>query len=70
MRGFQDDLLGGTIIGLPPVLNFGRPELKKKVVAEAFAGKKMLCLAISEASTGSDVARLKTFARKTHDSKH
>lgn len=70
MRGFQDGFLAGTTIGLPPVLNFGRPELKKKVVAEAFSGKKILCLAISEAFAGSDVSGIKTFAKKTDDGKH
>jgi alkylation response protein AidB-like acyl-CoA dehydrogenase len=70
MRGFQDGLLAGTVIGLPPVLNFGNPELKKKVVDEVFSGKKLVCLAISEAFAGSDVSGLKTVARKTSDGKH
>lgn len=28
------------VIGLPPVLNFGKPELRDKIVPEIFAGKK------------------------------
>lgn len=36
----SDLFSGGTFIGLPPVLNFGRPELKAKVVPEVLAGKK------------------------------
>jgi alkylation response protein AidB-like acyl-CoA dehydrogenase len=55
------------VIGLPPVLNFGSEELKKKVVPEVFSGKKFICLAISEAFAGSDVAGLKTTAVKTED---
>lgn len=55
------------VIGLPPVLNFGSEELKKKVVPEVFAGKKFISLAISEAFAGSDVAGLKTTAVKTED---
>jgi alkylation response protein AidB-like acyl-CoA dehydrogenase len=69
-RGYGDGLISGTLIGLPPVLNFGRPELKKKVLAEAFSGKKLLCLAITEAFAGSDVSGLKTYAKKTGDGKH
>ena len=48
-------LLAGTVIGLPPVLNFGSPELQAKVVPEVLSGKKPICLAISEAFAGSDV---------------
>jgi alkylation response protein AidB-like acyl-CoA dehydrogenase len=55
------------VIGLPPVLNFGSEELKKRVVPDVFAGKKFICLAISEAFAGSDVAGLKTTAVKTED---
>jgi alkylation response protein AidB-like acyl-CoA dehydrogenase len=63
-------LLAGMVIGLPPVLNFGSEELKARVIPEVFAGKKFICLAISEAFAGSDVAGLKTTAEKTKDGKH
>ena len=63
-------LQAGAIIGLPPVLNFGSPELKSRVVPEVFSGKKFICLAISEAFAGSDVMGLKTTAKKTEDGKH
>ncbi|PAV16666.1 hypothetical protein PNOK_0828600 [Pyrrhoderma noxium] len=68
-RGYGDGLLGGKVIGLPPVLNFGRPELKAKVVPEVLSGKKFICLAISEAHAGSDVFGLQTTATKTEDGK-
>ena len=58
-RGYNDGSLGGMVIGLPPVLNFGSKELKEKVVPEIFSGKKFISLAISEAFAGSDVAGLK-----------
>jgi alkylation response protein AidB-like acyl-CoA dehydrogenase len=61
---------GGMVIGLPPVINFGRPELKAKIVPEVLSGKKFICLAISEAFAGSDVAGLKCTATKTPDGKH
>lgn len=62
-------MLGGTVIGLPPVLNFGSEELKAKVVPEVLSGKKLICLAISEAHAGSDVFGLMTTAKKTEDGK-
>jgi alkylation response protein AidB-like acyl-CoA dehydrogenase len=63
-------LQAGAIIGLPPVMNFGSPELKARVLPEVLSGKKFICLAISEAFAGSDVMGLKTTARKTEDGKH
>jgi hypothetical protein len=63
-------LQAGAIIGLPPVINFGRPEVKARVVPEVLSGKKFICLAISEAFAGSDVTGLKTTATKTEDGKH
>lgn len=50
--------------GLPPVLNFGKSAIRDKVVEEVFAGKKLICLAISEAFAGSDVAGLKCHAKR------
>jgi alkylation response protein AidB-like acyl-CoA dehydrogenase len=68
--GYQDSIGTGMVIGLPPVLNFARKEIKEKVVAEVLSGKKRICLAISEPSAGSDVAAIKTTAVKTPDGKH
>ncbi|KAF8348837.1 peroxisomal acyl-CoA-dehydrogenase [Amanita rubescens] len=72
LRGYGDciGLLGGKVIGLPPVLNFGSEELKAKVIPEVLDGKKFICLAISEAHAGSDVMGLQTTAVKTEDGKH
>ncbi|PPQ69162.1 hypothetical protein CVT26_003536 [Gymnopilus dilepis] len=69
LRGYGDGLLGGKVIGLPPVLNFGSEELKAKVVPEVLSGKKFICLAISEAHAGSDVMGLQTTAKKSEDGK-
>ena len=46
-RAFVDGLLAGGVIGLPPVLNYGSPELRAKVVPEVLSGKKYICLAIT-----------------------
>ncbi|PFH53078.1 hypothetical protein AMATHDRAFT_55449 [Amanita thiersii Skay4041] len=70
LRGYADGLLGGKVIGLPPVLNFGSEELKAKVIPEVLSGRKFICLAISEAHAGSDVMGLQTTAVKTEDGKH
>ncbi|PFH53073.1 hypothetical protein AMATHDRAFT_55443 [Amanita thiersii Skay4041] len=69
-RGYGDGLMAGSVIGLPPVLNFGNEELKSRVVPDVLSGQKLICLAISEAFAGSDVAGLKTTAKKTEDGKH
>ena len=69
-RGYGDGLQSGAVIGLPPVLNYGSDALKAKIIPEVFSGKKFISLAISEAFAGSDVAGLKTVAKKTEDGKH
>jgi alkylation response protein AidB-like acyl-CoA dehydrogenase len=63
-RGYMDGLLSGGQIGLPPVLNFGSPELQAKIVPDVLAGRKFICLAISEAFAGSDVGGMQTYAYK------
>lgn len=62
--------MSGSVIGLPPVLNFGSEAIKAKVVPDVLSGEKLICLAISEAFAGSDVAGLRTSAVKTEDGKH
>ncbi|KAI8906269.1 acyl-CoA dehydrogenase/oxidase [Gorgonomyces haynaldii] len=62
-------LIGGLGIGLPPILHFGSDYLKQKVVRDCIQGRKNICLAITEPSAGSDVANLKTEAKKTADGK-
>ncbi|TDL25501.1 acyl-CoA dehydrogenase NM domain-like protein [Rickenella mellea] len=68
-RGYGDGLLAGKVIGLPPVLNFGSPSLQAKIVPDVLAGKKFICLAVSEAHAGSDVFGLQTHAVKSEDGK-
>ncbi|KAN0113423.1 Acyl-CoA dehydrogenase/oxidase, N-terminal and middle domain containing protein [Russula decolorans] len=67
-RGYADRD-GYWLATVPPVLNFGSPEIKAKIVPEVFATKKFICLAISEARAGSDVLGMKTTAVKSEDGK-
>ncbi|KAI8625691.1 acyl-CoA dehydrogenase/oxidase [Xylariaceae sp. FL1651] len=70
-RGFQDGSLAGMVIGLPCVMNYMKDEERKKsIMDEVFSGKKYMCLAITEAFAGSDVAGLRTTATKTPDGKY
>ncbi|KAF8803918.1 peroxisomal acyl-CoA-dehydrogenase [Phlegmacium glaucopus] len=66
-RAVVDGLLAGLVIGLPPILNYGSPELYKTIVPDCLAGKKYLALAISEAFAGSDVSGLQTTAVRDGD---
>ncbi|UUY07233.1 acyl-CoA dehydrogenase family protein [Pseudomonas sp. J452] len=59
--------LGSLDIGLPPVLKWARPEVRERVVPEVLAGEKIMALAVTEPSGGSDVASLKTRAVKEGD---
>jgi alkylation response protein AidB-like acyl-CoA dehydrogenase len=58
-------------ISLTAVLQFGNDETwKNKIAEEVFSGRKKICLAITEAFAGSDVAGIRTTAEKTKDGKH
>ncbi|HXD42012.1 MAG TPA: acyl-CoA dehydrogenase family protein, partial [Ramlibacter sp.] len=51
-------------IGLPPVLRHGRPEVQQHVIPPVLRGEKIAALAITEPGGGSDVAALRTTARR------
>jgi acyl-CoA dehydrogenase len=51
-------------IGLPPVLRHGRPEVQQEVIPPVLRGEKIAALAITEPGGGSDVAALRTTARR------
>ncbi len=70
-RGFQDGNMAGMTISLTAVLQFANDEAwKNRISQEVFSGKKKICLAITEAFAGSDVAGLRTTAEKTSDGKY
>jgi len=54
-------------IGLPPVANFAREEIKQEIVPAVLSGEKRICLGITEPSGGSDVANIKTTAVRDGD---
>jgi len=51
----------------PALARFGTDDLRRQFLAPAIAGDQVACLGVSEASAGSDVARIKTTARKDGD---
>ena len=53
-----------TDMAVPPVHKFGSEEQKKKYLTAAISGEKIFCLGISEPDAGSDVAGIKTTAKK------
>lgn len=54
-------------IGLPPVVAHGSPALQQRVVPPVLAGEAIAALAITEPGGGSDVARLRSTARRDGD---
>ena len=51
-------------IGAPPIVNRGSEQLKARVLPDILAGEKISALAVSEPDGGSDVANLRTTARR------
>lgn len=59
--------LNSHSIGLPPIVALGSEAMKARIVPEVINGEKISALAITEPSGGSDVAKLKTTARRDGD---
>jgi len=64
--GVAASLLSHTI-GAPPIAKLGSEHLKRKVLPAVLAGEKISALAITEPGGGSDVANLRTTARRDGD---
>lgn len=60
----------GMAFGVPPIYKFGSEELQRRFLPDLFTGKKRICIAITEPTSGSDVAGTSTTAVKTADGKH
>lgn len=59
--------LGSLGIGLPPILDLGTDDQKKKFIPSVMSGEKIAALAITEPGTGSDVAGVTTSAVRDGD---
>lgn len=64
--GVAASLMSHTI-GAPPIARAARDDVKARVLPQILTGKKISALAITEPSAGSDVANLRTSARRTGD---
>lgn len=51
----RPNLCGVLRSGCPPIFHFGSQQLQDAVLPDIMAGKKRVCLAITEAEAGSDV---------------
>lgn len=70
-RGFQDGNMAGMTISLTAVRQWlNNDALKERITQECLSGKKKICLAITEAFAGSDVASLRTTAELSEDGRH
>jgi acyl-CoA dehydrogenase len=56
--------LNSHTIGAPPIARFGSEAMKRRVLPPILAGDKISALAITEPHAGSDVANIKTTARR------
>src|SRR2546429_9331944 len=56
-----------TPIGTPPLARAARTEIRARVLPQILSGQKISALAITEPSGGSDVANLRTKARRDGD---
>jgi acyl-CoA dehydrogenase len=64
--GISASLMSHTI-GSPPIARVASAEVKARVLPQVLSGKKISALAITEPSGGSDVANLRTKARRDRD---
>jgi acyl-CoA dehydrogenase len=59
--------LFSNYIALPPIQRFGPEEMRARVITPCQRGEAIAALAITEPSGGSDVARIRTTARRQGD---
>lgn len=69
-RAGSGGLIAGLMthgIGLPPLIALGSDELKARIAPDILAGRKLIALAVTEPSGGSDVANIRTRATRDGD---
>ncbi|KAJ5239859.1 hypothetical protein N7468_004478 [Penicillium chermesinum] len=62
--GVSGGLGGSSVIGAPPIVHFGTEEQKQKWLPGILTGDLSFCLGATEPTGGSDLAGLKTTAKK------
>lgn len=62
-------LAGASTIGIPPVVHHGTEEQKRRWLPGLFSRETCFSLGVTEPSGGSDVAQIRTTAKKTADGK-
>jgi acyl-CoA dehydrogenase len=79
---FQDTMLRSGLMGppgaittgvafaIPPIYKFGSVALQNKFLPDLLTGRKRICIAITEPTSGSDVAGTSTTAVKSADGKY
>lgn len=68
--GVLGGLMGASVIGAPPVLVHGTEAQRENWLPSIFTGENSFCLGATEPTGGSDLANLRTTAKKTPDGKH
>ncbi|KAH7078182.1 acyl-CoA dehydrogenase/oxidase [Paraphoma chrysanthemicola] len=63
-------LMAGMAYGVPPILQYGSPELQERFLPDLLSGRKRTCIAVTEPDAGSDVAGLTTTAEKSEDGRY
>lgn len=56
-----------SIFGLQPVVKYGSPAMKERVLPRAASGDLHVCFGVTEPGAGLDTSRITTFARRTGD---
>lgn len=59
--------LGGNILGLTPLLIAGSPQLKEEILTQHTSGPNLAAFCLTEADAGSDVASMRSIARREGD---
>ncbi len=59
--------LGGNILGFTPLLIAGSPELKEELLTKHASGPNLAAFCLTEADAGSDVAAMRSTARREGD---
>jgi acyl-CoA dehydrogenase len=69
LGGPGGSLTTGMAFGVPPLIKFANSTLQEKYLPDLFNGRTRTCIAITEPDAGSDVANIKTEAKKSADGK-